>query len=132
MMLKKACPHFLYYASMYMEKLDETTKISGMTSCVPALVQTQHLPHTNQNHYQYSQTAQHETCSDVKVAHMANIHLSSSLLWDVMQQTGSYRHFRTTYQSHLQQSSLTLEYWSDWLSQNTGNYQSVLHNIPEE
>jgi hypothetical protein len=44
----------------------------------------------------------------------------------------SYRRFGISYLSNLQEKSLTLEDWTDWLSWNSSNYQSTLRNIPEE
>jgi hypothetical protein len=43
-----------------------------------------------------------------------------------------YRRFGTGYRSHPHGSSLILEDGTDTLSQNVGNYQSTLRNIPEE
>jgi len=46
--------------------------------------------------------------------------------------TGSYRSFGTAYRPHGEGSGLTFEDGTDRLSQNYGNYQSTLCNIPEE
>jgi hypothetical protein len=63
-----------------------------------------------------------------------------ALPWCYAAWFGTYRRFGTTFRSHLQGSCspttffdcLSLEDWTDRLSQNVSKYQSMLHNIPEE
>jgi hypothetical protein len=61
--------------------------------------------------------------------------MRSLLFWDVTQHrlVVSYRRFGTTYRSHLQGSSLTLEYGTDSCPETSViNKKSMLYNVPKE